>query len=317
MNQVLSFSGVGAHHQNGIAERAIQTVTNMARACMFHAQLHWPERSFIDLWPLAMTYAIWVYNKMPHNGAGLSPEELFLGIKSHGSQQLQQCHVFGCPVYVLDPALQDGKKIPRWDSRARQGMFVGCSREHSTTVPLVLNPRTSHVSPQFHVIFDDAFSTVPSLNSVEERDKRSEQLFSSSRELFLDPTDVEAGVELLEDQWLAHEELSARMELRREQEAARVPAIASTMPVPTASAAIPPRANLPQDRPVSAQLTTPKSSAPPSPVSPFSSTSTIPDGVRLPPAFLRSGGTGFASPIARTGPIRHSGERILDVDTNI
>lgn len=40
LGQVLFFSGVGAHHQNDIAEEAIQTVTNMARACMIHAQLH-------------------------------------------------------------------------------------------------------------------------------------------------------------------------------------------------------------------------------------------------------------------------------------
>ena len=34
------------------------------------------------------------------------------------------------------------------------------------------------------------------------------------------------------------------------------------------------------------------------------------------PAGLRSGWTGYASPLARSGPTRHSGERILDVDTN-
>jgi hypothetical protein len=34
------------------------------------------------------------------------------------------------------------------------------------------------------------------------------------------------------------------------------------------------------------------------------------------PVGLRSGGTGLTCPIARIGPTRHSGERILDVDTN-
>jgi transposase InsO family protein len=108
LGQELSFSGVGAHHQNGVAERAIQTITNMARANMIHAQLHWPEWAFIDLWPLAMSYAIWVYNKIPHHGGVLSPEELFCGFKN--PQSALSCgHVFGCPVYVLEPALQDGK----------------------------------------------------------------------------------------------------------------------------------------------------------------------------------------------------------------
>jgi transposase InsO family protein len=43
LGQSLHFSGVGAHHQNGVAERAIQTVTNMARANMLHVTLHWSE----------------------------------------------------------------------------------------------------------------------------------------------------------------------------------------------------------------------------------------------------------------------------------
>ena len=51
-------------------------------------------------------------------------------------------HVFGCPVYILDPALQDGKKILKWDSRAHQGIFVGFSHEHSSLVPLIFNPHT-------------------------------------------------------------------------------------------------------------------------------------------------------------------------------
>jgi hypothetical protein len=43
LGQSLCFSGVGAHHHNGVAEQAIQTVTNMACAIMLHATLHWPE----------------------------------------------------------------------------------------------------------------------------------------------------------------------------------------------------------------------------------------------------------------------------------
>ncbi|KAL7484019.1 hypothetical protein ACHAW6_009661 [Cyclotella cf. meneghiniana] len=191
----------------------------MARANMLHATLHWPERSFIDLWPLAMNYAVWVYNRLPQQGAGLSPEELFSGIKCSRSS-LPRAHVFGCPVYVLDPRLQDGKKIPKWDSRARQGIFVGFSPHHSTSVPLILNPRTQHISPQFHVIFDDAFSTVPSLTNESERDHRFEQLFSTSTECYIDPTDITPTSDLLDDHWLSPSELAAR-NLRRQQALAR------------------------------------------------------------------------------------------------
>jgi hypothetical protein len=34
---------------------------------------------------------------------------------------------------------------------------------HASNVAVVLNPRTGHVSPQFHVVFDDDFTTVPNL----------------------------------------------------------------------------------------------------------------------------------------------------------
>jgi hypothetical protein len=38
---------------------------------------------------------------------------------------------------------------------------MGHSPCHAGSVALVLNPTTGHVSPQFHVVFDDTFSTVP------------------------------------------------------------------------------------------------------------------------------------------------------------
>ena len=66
----------------------------------------------------------------------------------------------GCPVYVLDPALQDGKKLPKWQPRSRRGQFMGFSSSHSSQVANILNLVTGHVSPQFHLVFDDLFATV-------------------------------------------------------------------------------------------------------------------------------------------------------------
>ena len=42
-------------------------------------------------------------------------------------------------------------------------MFVGFSPAHSSDVPLILNLRTGHISPQYHAVFDDDFSTVLSI----------------------------------------------------------------------------------------------------------------------------------------------------------
>jgi hypothetical protein len=66
-------------------------------------------------------------------------------------------------VYVLDVLLQDGKKIPKWNPWACLGLFLGFSDLYSSLVPLALNVNAGHISPQFHVIFDNKFKTVTSL----------------------------------------------------------------------------------------------------------------------------------------------------------
>jgi hypothetical protein len=45
---------------------------------------------------------------------GLSPDEVWSSTRSDHSE-LPRAHVFGCLVYVLDPALADGHSIPKWD----------------------------------------------------------------------------------------------------------------------------------------------------------------------------------------------------------
>ncbi len=45
-------------------------------------------------------------------------------------------------------------------------MYIGHSLSHTESVALILNPRTGHVSPQFHV-FDDHFTTVPFMEKNE------------------------------------------------------------------------------------------------------------------------------------------------------
>ena len=108
----------------------------------------------------------YLYNHLP-NAQGIAPADLFTGttIPRH---KLKGCHIWSCPVYVLDPKLQAGKKLPRWKPRTKRGMFVGFSRANSSDVPMILNLRTGHISPQFHVVFDDTFNTVSSMSSDEE-----------------------------------------------------------------------------------------------------------------------------------------------------
>ena len=158
-NQTLRLSGVGAHHQNGVAENGIKNITRKARIYMFHAAVRWPSRFDKSLWPLAMTYAVYMHNHMPKQSDGLSPMELWTGTKSTHSELLNT-HVWGCPTYVLKAQLQDGFKIPKWEPRSRQGIFVGQSPLHASSVGLILNPSSNRLSPQFHCVYDDYFETV-------------------------------------------------------------------------------------------------------------------------------------------------------------
>ena len=126
---------------------------------MLHAAIHWPDMADSTLWPLAVEHAVFLYNHVPDPSTGIAPVDIFT--KSRWEQRkFHDLHVWGCPVYVLDKTIQDGKKIPRWKPRSRRSVNMGLSSQHASTVPLVLNPDTGALTPQFHVVFDDWFATV-------------------------------------------------------------------------------------------------------------------------------------------------------------
>ena len=101
---------------------------------------------------------------------------------------MKDFYTFGCPVYVLDSRLQDagGPGIPKWEPRSRLGIYVGHSPYHAGSVALVLNPKTGLVSPQFHVIFDDDFSTVPHLRAGTVPENWSDLVQNSRRNPLMD-----------------------------------------------------------------------------------------------------------------------------------
>ncbi|KAL7478239.1 hypothetical protein ACHAW6_004009, partial [Cyclotella cf. meneghiniana] len=126
--QTLTFCGVNAHFQNGIAERAIRDLTESARKQLLHAKARWPKCIHLALWPYAMRCALHVYNTAP----------------------------------ILDDGTSR-KTLPKWSPRARLGLNLGPSPNHARNVNLILNLDTGLVSPQFHCQYDDFFETT-SLN---------------------------------------------------------------------------------------------------------------------------------------------------------
>ena len=60
---------------------------------------------------------------MLQDAPGLCPHDLFF--KTRWSQaKFHDLHVWGCPVYVLDKTLSDGKKLPRWTPRSHREVFM-------------------------------------------------------------------------------------------------------------------------------------------------------------------------------------------------
>ena len=81
-------------------------------------------------------------------------------------------------------------------------MYLGRSPSHESSVPLVLNPDTGSITPQFHVVFDDWFVTatskvedLPNFNSYEWR----KLIGDSSYQYMLDDDDVNTLDQLSSD----------------------------------------------------------------------------------------------------------------------
>eukprot|EP00977_Amphora_coffeiformis_P019291 scaffold7139_cov100-Amphora_coffeaeformis.AAC.2 len=82
----------------------------------------------------------------------------------------------------------DGKKIPKWEPCSRQGQFLGFSKEHATTIGLIRNTRTGYISPKFHGVYDEQFTTVTSDSSIDLQEHWID-LFLNSHESYLDVHD--------------------------------------------------------------------------------------------------------------------------------
>jgi hypothetical protein len=80
---------------------------------MMHMAFHWPIQVDLQLWPYAFEHAVFLWNHIPNRTTRLVPIEIFSMSRHPTAEILHRCRVWGCPVYVLTPELQDGKKIPK------------------------------------------------------------------------------------------------------------------------------------------------------------------------------------------------------------
>ena len=161
-SQSITYSGVGAQQQNGVAERSMRTVVERARTMLVHATIRNADNVDASLWPSALNHSCYLWNTVPKEN-NYSPIEILSSVvDSRSYSDLRHTHVWGCPVYILEYELASGKKLPKWNPHSRCGVYLGVSSAHSSNVPLVLSLKTGSISAQYHVVFDDCFSTVVS-----------------------------------------------------------------------------------------------------------------------------------------------------------
>ena len=99
----------------------------MAGTMLLHAATQWPDiASDPTTWPLAVRHAVYIHNQIMSVKAGLSPMELWSKTRFPMQKQLS-LHVWGCPVYVLEKNLADGKSIGQWKAKSQQMVYMGYS----------------------------------------------------------------------------------------------------------------------------------------------------------------------------------------------
>ena len=124
-----------------------------------HAMQKWPNVITSAFWPFCISQAVRMHNLTPQRGQSKTPHQLFTDEDSSISPA-DFCTLL-CPVLVFETDLQDGKWPPKFSTaRSHIGVHVGHSPHCASNVILVHNPTTGLVSPQCHVVFDEAFATI-------------------------------------------------------------------------------------------------------------------------------------------------------------
>ena len=162
---------------------------------ILHTALHWPEEADLKLLPLAMDSAVHIWNNTPNYEHGLTPNEIISQTLEPTFNTLKRTHVWGFPAYILGSTIQDGQKIPKWNPHAKRGQFLGFSKDHSTQIGLIRNLQTNSITPQYHVAFDDLFTTVTNCDksgiSPQQQLQDWQDILCTGTEQFYDPEDID------------------------------------------------------------------------------------------------------------------------------
>jgi hypothetical protein len=147
------------HHQNGQVERTNRTLMEMTRSFLVHAKLP------VTLWMHAMKHAAWIFNRLVHADAILTPFQIVMG----RSPSFEMIRTFGCRAYLHD--IEHDKKI-----RPRSTALIHIGIAETSNGWLLWDPCTNKVVRGASVIFHEhdlpsqlttSTSLNPLLNSIE------------------------------------------------------------------------------------------------------------------------------------------------------
>ncbi len=172
---MLTFSSrIAAHHQNTLAKWSIQTIMYIAWTFMVHVSLHWSEYGAVNLalQEFAVNHYVWFHDHLSNHSTCLMPLELLTQTEANQCDFLWT-HIWGCPVYVLDPKHQDGQMIPKG------GWFLGF------TCGQCLPPFYWICTQQYHLVFDDVFEILFSTGNDSLLDDICNHLLDSNRNFLL------------------------------------------------------------------------------------------------------------------------------------
>ena len=130
----ITYAGVGAHHQNGVAKQRIRVLQDLTCTQLIHANQRWLAAINAHLWPYALWSACAAWNESPNmkDSAQISPEQDFTKVKMNHT--FGKIVPLGCLVYVLAQPMQYGGHQHKWKEISRIGIYLGQSPDHARNV---------------------------------------------------------------------------------------------------------------------------------------------------------------------------------------
>ena len=122
----------------------------------------WPQMIDKMFWTFAIKTVTERHNSLQVYHKRRTPSSILHGVDLEDIL-VKSLHIIYFPIYALNARLQsaEGAGQPKWEPRSHIGVYLWHSPFHAGSVALFWNPNTGQVSPQYHIVFYDDFSTVP------------------------------------------------------------------------------------------------------------------------------------------------------------